>query len=191
MRTVTKSKGAFNIFCFLLIGLTFFFVQCKKPANSPQPPPPPPASLTFDVVTRSVNSISFNSTQSLYGINNNPLIQIFFSDKIDKNSVSSAVAYYNKSQSSATVSFNVSYQNGDSSLLISPSAGISYLNEYIFSVSTLLKSASGKTLAGRVDLDFFTSYDPSSKFPAISDDSLLTLVQKQTFKYFWEFQVLE
>lgn len=187
MSTVTKSKGAFNIFCFLLTGLTFLFVECKKPANSPQLPPPPPVPTTFDVVTRSVNSISFNSTQSLYGINNNPSIKISFSDKIDKNSVSSAISYYNKSQNSANVSFNVSYQNGDSILLVSPSAGITYLNEYVFSVSTLLKSASGKTLAGRVDLDFFTSFDPSSKFPQVSDDALLTLVQQQTFKYFWDF----
>jgi hypothetical protein len=187
MSTVTKSKRVFNIFSLLLTVITFLFVECKKPANSPQPPPPPPVPTTFDVVTRSVNSISFNSTQALYGINNNPSIKISFSDKIDKSSVSSAVSYYNKSQNSVNVSFNVSYQNGDSSLLISPSAGIAYLNEYIFSVSTLLKSASGKTLAGRVDLDFFTSFDPSSKFPQISDDALLTLVQQQTFKYFWDF----
>ncbi len=29
--------------------------------------------------------------------------------------------------------------------------------------------------------------DSTNKFPVISDDALLTLVQKQTFKYFWDF----
>jgi hypothetical protein len=31
------------------------------------------------------------------------------------------------------------------------------------------------------------SIDSTDKFPVISDDALLTLVQKQTFKYFWDF----
>lgn len=33
---------------------------------------------------------------------------------------------------------------------------------------------------------FTTPYDPSEKFPRITTDSLLTLVQKQTFNYFWD-----
>jgi len=32
-----------------------------------------------------------------------------------------------------------------------------------------------------------TGLDPTPKFPIITDDSLLTLVQRQTFKYFWDF----
>ena len=32
-----------------------------------------------------------------------------------------------------------------------------------------------------------TAIDPADKFPQISDDALLDLVQKQTFKYFWDF----
>lgn len=34
---------------------------------------------------------------------------------------------------------------------------------------------------------FVTKLDPTPKFPVISDDSLFTLVQKQTFKYFWDY----
>ena len=34
---------------------------------------------------------------------------------------------------------------------------------------------------------FTTPYDPSPKFPAISDDELLTLVQERTFRYFYDF----
>jgi hypothetical protein len=34
---------------------------------------------------------------------------------------------------------------------------------------------------------FFTTVDPTPVFPVISDDDLLTLVQEQTFKYFWDF----
>lgn len=34
---------------------------------------------------------------------------------------------------------------------------------------------------------FTTCYDPSDKFERISDEELLTLVQEQTFKYFWDY----
>src|SRR5690606_2708971 len=33
----------------------------------------------------------------------------------------------------------------------------------------------------------YTTIDPTPKFPILSDDALLTLVQRQTFKYFWDF----
>ncbi|HEX6224740.1 MAG TPA: glucoamylase family protein, partial [Chryseolinea sp.] len=34
---------------------------------------------------------------------------------------------------------------------------------------------------------FFTAADPTPDFPIIGDEELLTLVQQQTFKYFWDF----
>src|SRR5699024_1764832 len=34
---------------------------------------------------------------------------------------------------------------------------------------------------------FYTAVDSTYKFPEISDEALLTLVQEQTFKYFWDF----
>ncbi|MEO6455477.1 MAG: hypothetical protein ABIN97_15465, partial [Ginsengibacter sp.] len=111
MNSVTKSKEAFNIYYFLLIGFIISFTGCKKsPTSLPPPPPPPPTITSFEVRSQTINSISFNSTKTLRGINNNPIIQLSFSDKVDKNSVSSAISYNNKSQSSSNVAFNVSYQ---------------------------------------------------------------------------------
>jgi hypothetical protein len=172
----------------MLVCVTAFFIQCKKSPSSSQPPPtPPPASSNFDVVTQTINAASFNSTQTLFGISNNPAIRVSFSDKVDRNSVTSAISFTNKTQGSSNIPFSVSYQNNDSTLIITPSGNISYLNEFVFSISTLLKSTSGKNLSGRVDLNFMTQYDPLDKFPQISDTALVQLVQQQTFKYFWDF----
>lgn len=187
MSGVRKTGHIFDGRLVWMLVLLGFIVQCKKPSNTPQPPPPPLPSSGFDVVTRSINAISFNSTQTLYGINNRPSIQVSFSDKIDRNTVTSAVAFQNKTQNAASVPFMVSYLNNDSTLVITPSNNLSYFNEHIFSTSTLLKSVAGKTLSGRVDLNFFTEYDPSDKFTQISDSALVQLVQQQTFKYFWDF----
>ncbi|MGZ8537647.1 MAG: Ig-like domain-containing protein, partial [Flavisolibacter sp.] len=183
-----KSGSVFNNIGIVMFVLMFSFTQCKKSSDpSPAPPPPPPPSSVFNVVAQTINSIAFNSTQTLNGINNNPAIRISFSDKIDRSTVSPALSYTNKSQGSANVPFTVAYSNSDSIMVITPSNNLSYLSEYGFSVSTLLKSVSGKSLSGRIDLDFFTQYDPADKFPIITDTALVQLVQQQTFKYFWDF----
>jgi hypothetical protein len=182
-----KSGSAFKSRIFIFV-LLFSFAQCKKPSDpSPTPPPPPPASSSFNVVAQTINSTTFNSAQTLRGINNGPVIEISFSDKVDRSTVSPAISYNNKSQGSSNVPFAVIYKNNDSTLVITPSGNIGYLNEYIFAISTLLKSVPGKSLSGRVDLDFITQYDPSDKFPIITDSALVQLVQQQSFKYFWDF----
>jgi hypothetical protein len=187
MSDVRKSVRMFS-HMFVLMLLLISFTQCNKPSNpSPNPPPPPPTSSSFDIVIQTINSSVFTSTQTLYGISNNPAIRVSFSDKVDRSTVSSAISYQNKTQGSANVPYNVSYQNNDSTVVISPANSLSYLNEYIFSLSTLLKSVSGKNVSGRIDLDFITQLDSSDKFPQISNAALLDLVQQQTFKYFWDF----
>lgn len=188
MREVRKSDSIINSISLLILVLIVSFIQCKKPSNpSPPPPTPPPTSSTFDVISQTINSTNFNSTQTLYGITNNPGIKVTFSDKVDRSTVASAIAYYNKSKNSSNVPYGIAYQNGDSSIVITSSGSLDYLNEHIFSISTLLKSIAGKNLSGRIDLDFVTQYDPTDKFPQISDSALLTLAQQQTFKYFWDF----
>lgn len=181
-----KSKQVLNKFPGLLLLFALSFLGCKKNSPSPQPPNPP-NQTSFQVTSNTVNSLAFNATQTLHGININPTIRISFSDRVDRTTVSPALSYNNKSQNLAPVLYAISYQNTDSTIIISPSNALNYLNEYIFSVSTLLKSVSGKNLANRIDLDFFTQIDSADKFPIIPDDSLLTLVQKQTFRYFWDF----
>jgi hypothetical protein len=188
MSVVKKSENVFTSLLVLMCIVIVSFSQCKKSPSSSHPPPtPPPPSSSFDVMTQTINSTIFGSTQTLYGINNNPSIRISFSDKVDRNTVTSATAFVNKSQGSADVPVTVAYQNNDSTIVITPTNNISYLNEYFFSISNLLKSVSGKALSGRVDLDFTTQYDPADKFPQISDSALVQLVQQQTFKYFWDF----
>ena len=187
MNDVRKSERAFNSIPVLMFALMVSFVQCKKTSTSSEPPPPTPPSSSFNVVKQTINFTTFNSTQTLYGVSSHPVLQVSFSDKVDKSTVSSAISYHNKTQSSSNVPYTVSYQNNDSTLVITPSNNLSYLNEYVFSISTLLKSVSGKAVTGRIDLDFFTQIDSSDKFTQISDSALVDLTQHQTFKYFYDF----
>jgi len=165
----------------------FSFVQCKKSSTSAPPPTPPPAPSGFEVIKKTIDAASFTSNQTLYGISTKPVFQVSFSDRIDKSTVSTAISYRSKSQSSSNFTFTVSYQNNDSTLTISTANDLNYLNEYVFSISTLLKSVSGKNMSGRIDLNFITRIDSSDKFAQLSDSELLDRVQRQTFRYFWEF----
>ena len=160
-------------------------LQCQKsstpPPQPPPPPPPAPASISF-------NSLKVNGSYSGYnyqGVNTSPVIAFSFSGPVNKSSVNSAVTF--QQNNGTAIPFNAAFQNGDSTIVIQPVSPLSALTKYSVSVSTSLKSAAGGSLLSGVSVNLFTSIDSSDKFPVISDEALLTLVQKQTFKYFWDF----
>jgi hypothetical protein len=59
-------------------------------------------------------------------------------------------------------------------------------SRYFFTVSSNLKSEEGYAFSGFSN-SFYTGLDTTPKFPLISDDELLTLIQQQTFRYFYDF----
>ncbi len=72
-----------------------------------------------------------------------------------------------------------------SNLILALQQPLSYFTSYAFYFPA------GDNLGVRVIDDytykFTTPYDPAPKFPTISDDSLMTLVQARTFRYFYDF----
>ncbi len=60
------------------------------------------------------------------------------------------------------------------------------LTKYSFFISSNLTSAEGFTFSG-FSSAFYTAIDSVYQFPVLSDNELLDLIQRQTFKYFWEF----
>ena len=78
------------------------------------------------------------------------------------------------------------YSNNDQTIRLTSQTPLEYLSKYAFKVSKNLTSADGASFNGFSN-DLFTVLDSTYKFPEISDEELLTLVQKQTFKYFWDF----
>lgn len=72
-----------------------------------------------------------------------------------------------------------------STLILALKQPLSYFTTYTFYIE------SGNNLGVRIVDDFSykftTPYDPSPKKDIISDDQLLTLVQQQTFRYFYDF----
>jgi hypothetical protein len=103
---------------------------------------------------------------------------------VNRNSVTNALTL--KDRSGALASYAaITYENNDSTVVVSPT--LSAIQKYTLSVTTALKSTKGGNLQSGVDVTLTTAIDPNDKFPAISDDALLELIQKQTFKYFYDF----
>jgi len=145
------------------------------------PTPVTPSSFSF--ASLKVNGVSNNS--SVYkNVNTQPVIRISFSAAISHTSTGSSVTFNSKSGTS--VAFTTAYDNHDSTIVITPSV-LQAITQYTLAVSTSLKSSSDGGLQTPVSVDLITAVDTANKFPVISDDALLDLVQKQTFKYFWDF----
>ena len=79
----------------------------------------------------------------------------------------------------------VSYGSDHKTLEIRPVSDLQYFKSYKLSVKATRQL--GIDLQSSAIYQFSTIYDPSDKFERISDEELLTLVQKQTFKYFWDY----
>lgn len=135
--------------------------------------------FTVDSIT--LNGEDFSPEHRLQDVDRDQVtIRIRFSAQID----TSGYASYFILSPGATLTGVVS----DSSRVVTlTSTGtLEGLKKYYFSVSTSLKAQNGFTFAGFVN-SFYTEIDSTLKFPLISDDALLTLIQQQTFRYFYEF----
>ncbi|GAC1425173.1 MAG: hypothetical protein NVSMB7_01420 [Chitinophagaceae bacterium] len=159
-----------------------FFFSCKKKGDPVTPPVTPPGPLT--VVAVYLNNVSFDNTVA--GAPVSPTIKIQFSAALSRSSVAGAVTVTDAVVGTA-ITTGSSFQNGDSVLLIQPSAPLVYLTNYIVNVSTGLHSSQNVPLTTAVNRLFYTRIDSSRKFPLLSDNDLLDTIQKKTFKYFWDF----
>jgi hypothetical protein len=163
-----------TLVCILLLSV---LTGCQKKNQ----PPPLPSSF-------SLNSIRVNGklvNLEYKGAPIDPEIKISFSAPIDHSSVAGSISLVDIN--SSPVQLSVSYENNDSTVLLIPVTPLGYISKYDLNIKTSLRSVEGGNLLSGVALGMVTPIDSTNKFPDISDDSLLTLVQKQTFSYFWDF----
>lgn len=156
------------------------FSSCKKTTDD-GPTTVTPINFSLSAVTvenRSVGSM-------LYNVGSAPAVKFRFPVKIDNSTVASAISF--KSAAGTDVPFSISMQNGDSAVQIVPNASLTALTKFNVFLSTSLKSQSGGKLISNSTTSFVTKMDSTDKFPQLSDNALLDLVQQQTFKYFWDF----
>lgn len=163
----------------LLMAMIFVLtaIKCKKEEKNE------PAARAFRFATIDVNGVNDGFTYT--SLNVKLVVRISFSDAIDQNSISSAVTF--TSGDGSAVDYSVTLDNENTRVVLEPVADLAGFSRYNVAVSKSLKSASGVALESAVNVTLNTAMDSTDKFARISDDELLTLVQQQTFNYFWDF----
>lgn len=112
------------------------------------------------------------------------IARAIFSASLDASSASAANIGLNKTMGTASITSVLSENN--TVLTINSTQPLDGLMKYTLSFSGDIKGAQQELFAP-LSKSFYTEIDPTLDFPLISDDELLTKVQQQTFKYFWDF----
>lgn len=134
--------------------------------------------MTIDSIT--LNGKVFSQSAYLQGISPKGIsIRINFSQALNPTNYQSFITL-----SGSNLSFSLS--DDKKKLTISNSSTLNYLQRYYFTISSNLTASNGFVFDGFTS-SFFTAVDSTPKFPLLSDDELLTKIQQQTFKYFWDF----
>jgi hypothetical protein len=110
-------------------------------------------------------------------------LQIEFSKPLNTESVNSASVALTGPASSA-LSFH--FSDDKKTLTVTTASTLRDLTRYTLVLSNDITGASDETFTG-FQVTFYTAINPNPDFPVLPDEDLLTLVEQQTFKYFWDF----
>lgn len=170
-----KTMIGFSLFSFLIAFSNFL---CHKKSSEQTP-----VAKNVFVTQILIDNNNFNNNQ--YNVNTNPTIRVTFNEPVMQSTINAAVRLSDISGN--TVNVTITLQAHDSAMVIQPSSALAFLTRYNFQITASLHSASNGNFISPVNNYFITKIDSSDKFPVVSDDSLLTIVQQQTFKYFWDY----
>mgnify|MGYP000026378820 CR=1 FL=1 len=163
-------------FALVVLVILWFATSCK----SDDPAPSGSKNFTLKSVSLDGQLTSFHYSNA----STTPEVVLSFSEQIDRESAQESIVLTTPTQN---IPLSFSYLNNDSAVKVSPQVPLQYLSIYNLNVPPTLTSVAKKEFGNGINVKIITAYDPSDKFPLISDEELLTLVQKQTFSYFWDF----
>jgi len=158
------------LFSFLLL-----FTSCQKDAE------PQPVNAYIESV--SINGLAVSNGGSVSGIpTDSVLVQVNFSTVINLNKIDPTKFFISNG---IDTSFTVYSKNNAKVLLFRIRKPLQAYTSYTlyFTEGENL----GIKLINPFNYSFITELDTIPKFPVISNDSLLTLVQRKTFDYFWTY----
>ena len=147
-------------------------------------------AFTTVATTLAIDTLTLNNGSTLLTsarVTDVPLnlsVAIHFTKPIDYSSLNSTSVRIAKAGYDAPISFSLSPDN--QTLHLNTSQPLTHFEKYQLSLSSTILGTDGSVFSG-FNKEFYTGIDPTPKFPLLSDEDLLTKVQRQTFKYFWDF----
>jgi hypothetical protein len=135
--------------------------------------------LTIESIT--LNGLNLSENSRLQEISYKEIsIEINFSDPLDPGNYTSLMNL------SGSVPISYSLSGDHTTVTITNTAELDDYKKYFFNISANLTSANGFAFDG-YSAFFHTTLDSTYKFPELTDDALLDLVQQQTLRYFYDF----
>jgi hypothetical protein len=133
----------------------------------------------------SSNDINFLGNNRLINVNRNFQLKAIFSQAVDPQLINNE--NIRLLRGSNIIQLNLNLSEDKKTLNISSAQPLNHLYKYNIRFSDQLTTIDKKYKFKNFSKSFVSSIDDTPKFPLLSDEALLTLVQEQTFKYFWDF----
>jgi len=170
----------FNLFLLCILSGVLFTSACKKNIENPNTQTVPETENFF------CNKIQFDEqVQAPYfSVKNTAKIKLQFSAKVDSSSVLGGIQILDAK--SNAIPFDFTILNGDTQVVLQAKNPFKSFYRFTLCLIYKLKTQKGTSLAKNQYYAFYTEADTVPKFPLISDNELLDLVQKNTFNYFWK-----
>lgn len=151
--------------------------SCKKEGSSPTGN----RSVIIDSVR--INNYRVSNNGSIGNIDfKDVTVKINFSEKVDTTAFKKSKVFFT---GEIDTTYVYAFNSNAKELTIKPTLRPKPLASYRFLVD--VGENMGKLFSEGFSFTFTTLLDSTPKYPAISNDSLLTLIQKQTFRYFWDY----
>jgi hypothetical protein len=163
-----------NRFCLLLC-LSALGLSCSNDDQAPAPG-------TLSIISLKIDGVDKLEATLLKDVSRNASFEITFSGPIDPEY---ATGEFVDISGNELLGYQLS---GDQTkLTLTVDQTLKHLSRYLFWVSHEIKGAKGESMEAQFSTYFYTEVDLTPKFPVVSDEELLTLIQQQTFKYFYDF----
>ena len=140
-----------------------------------------PGKLT--VTSLKIGGVEVLNTAPVTNVDQNASIEITFSNPV--NPVHASPSYI-KVINTTSLPLTFTLSDGNTRVTLTSTQKLPSLTRHQLWISNELSGVNLETFTQYTKY-FYTQLDLTPKFPVISDDELLTLVQQQTFKYFWDF----
>ena len=134
------------------------------------------------VLVAEINGDDYSGLNMITDVPLSLSLTVQFSAAVNSASLEEAVALAGDEVPALAFSFS----NNNTTVNITTKTPLQHLSRYTLDFRETLAGASGEPFGGR-SWTFYTAVDKTPKFPLVPDDELLTIVQRQTFKYFWDF----
>lgn len=137
----------------------------------------------FDLTSITIDGLNLDTSARVYDISRNFEIVAKFPTPLKEGNLTNFISL---SSLGSPITLTATLSDNNTQLTLVPEEQLNPIKKHSLIIGDGLESEDSHTFTG-FNKDFYTEIDPTPKFPLISDDELMTLVQEQTFKYFWDF----